>query len=232
MCSGAMRVAEIRAKKPPEMCAADNNHVVQALPAYGSDQSLHVRSADDFGDAYAGHAAPERIAVDHVPVSHEPSRRGVIREGINNLLRGAAGGRMVGNREVDAIRRRWCARSTKTKSARPVTVGTVKKSIDTRAATWLARNVRHVWGGRGRRRRRKRETVCSEMSMQSCAISPWIRGAPQSGFAALICSRSVRRAASVVGRPGRDCRERAVQRRRSHNAIGLPNEGQGIITPE
>src|SRR5262249_54396140 len=73
---GEMRsviVAEIRTKKPPEMCTADNDHVIEALAADGSDQSLRIRilpgagrGADDFGNTHAGYTAPEHLAVDGV----------------------------------------------------------------------------------------------------------------------------------------------------------------------
>ena len=52
--------------------------------------------------------------------------------------------------------------------------------------------------------------------MPSLHNSPWIRGAPHSGFAAAIVSTSVRMVASVLGRPGRVRVERRVHRRRSH----------------
>jgi hypothetical protein len=69
------------------MGAAENDHVVQALTADRSDQSLDVRilpwsgwGADNFSDAHAGYAAPERVAVNRIAVSQEPSRRGILRE--------------------------------------------------------------------------------------------------------------------------------------------------------
>ena len=40
--SGAVIVTEIHPKEPPEMCAADNDHVIQALAADGSDQALRI----------------------------------------------------------------------------------------------------------------------------------------------------------------------------------------------
>jgi hypothetical protein len=58
--------------------------------------------------------------------------------------------------------------------------------------------------------------VRSEISKPNFCNSPWIRGAPQSGFAAVIFATSVRRATSVDGRPRRDGREGAAHRRRSH----------------
>jgi putative ABC transport system permease protein len=48
-------------------------------------------------------------------------------------------------------RRRSCARRTSTNSSRYVTVGTTKKSAATICPMWVARNVRHVCDGDGRR---------------------------------------------------------------------------------
>src|SRR5215831_1985473 len=76
-------------------------------------------------------------------------------------------------------RRRWCARTTRTKSTRRRAVGTAKKSIETRSRTWLARNVCHVCEGGGRRCEISRDTVRSATSIPSFRSSPWIRGAPQ-----------------------------------------------------
>src|SRR5438445_819926 len=44
-------------------------------------------------------------------------------------------------------RRRWWARMTRTKRTRRRAMGTVRKSIETRSRTWLARNVRQVFEG-------------------------------------------------------------------------------------
>ena len=73
----------------------------------------------------------------------------------------------------------------------------------------------------------------SEISTPNFCNSPWIRGAPQSGFALVIFATSVRKATSVDGRPRRDGRERAAHRRRNHwrcqrtNGVGL-DEDQGL----
>src|SRR5438309_7421491 len=76
----------------------------------------------------------------------------------------------------------------RTKSTRKRAVGTVKKSIETRSRTWLARKVRQVWDGGVRRFGSSRETVRSATWMPSLRSSPWILGAPQSGLAAAIHS--------------------------------------------
>ena len=60
-----------------------------------------------------------------------------------------------------------------------------------------------------------RETVRSETSMPNLPNSPWMRGAPQSGFAAAIFITSVRIVAVVLGRPERPRPERRVHWRRS-----------------
>jgi hypothetical protein len=78
------------------------------------------------------------------------------------------------------------------------------------------RNVRRVCDGGRRGRRTSREMVRSEISTPSLPNSPWIRGAPQSGFAAAIFITSARMAAVVLGRPERPRAERRVPWRRSH----------------
>ena len=59
--------------------------------------------------------------------------------------------------------------------------------------------------------------VRSDTSTPTLPNSPWIRGAPQSGFAAAIWVTSVRMVASVLGRPTRIRAARRVHRRRSHS---------------
>src|SRR5674476_1289591 len=71
-------------------------------------------------------------------------------------------------------------------------VGTVKKSIETVVFTWFSRKVRHVCEGGFRRWTRYLLTLVSPMSMPSLRSSPWMRGAPQSGFSRLIFRISLR----------------------------------------
>ena len=61
-------------------------------------------------------------------------------------------------------------------------VGTMKKSIEAIAVAWFFRNVRQVWGGGLFPRGMYLDTVAWATSMPSYRISPWMRGAPQSGF--------------------------------------------------
>src|SRR6267142_5512371 len=64
-----------------------------------------------------------------------------------------------------------------------VTVGTTKKSTETRSATWFWRKVRQVCEGGFRRRGMSRPIVRCEMLRPSLRRSPWMRGAPQRGLA-------------------------------------------------
>src|SRR6516164_1986010 len=73
-------------------------------------------------------------------------------------------------------------------STEKVTVGTVKKSIAAMASRWLRRKVSQRLDGSGSLEARfiQREMVLSETSKPSMRSSPWMRGAPQLGFSAII----------------------------------------------
>src|SRR5262245_38190110 len=61
------------------------------------------------------------------------------------------------------------------------------KSIETNSRKWLSRNVRQVCEGGFLFFGISRETVLSEISIPSLSSSPWMRGAPHSGLACVIC---------------------------------------------
>jgi len=65
-----------------------------------------------------------------------------------------------------------CARTTNTNKTLKSTVGTVKKSTETRLPRWFVRNVRQVCEGGLRRRPRYLATVAWEMSRPSLRSSP------------------------------------------------------------
>src|SRR2546425_10555805 len=84
----------------------------------------------------------------------------------------------------------------------------------------LSRNVRHDCDGGKRRFGISRETVRSATARPSLRISPWIRGAPQSGLAAAIRLTRTLISALTGGRPPVGRPESLVQcsrkRRRCH----------------
>src|SRR5258708_21118546 len=94
-------------------------------------------------------------------------------------------------------------------------VGTVKKSIETVVFTWFSRKVRHVCEGGLRRRTMYLLTLVSPTSMPSLRSSPWMRGAPQSGFSRLILRISLRISFDTGGRPRWPLRTFQVQNSRN-----------------
>src|ERR1017187_1172915 len=79
-------------------------------------------------------------------------------------------------------------------------VGTVKKSIDTVVLRGFSRKVCQVCEGGFRRRTMYLLTLVWPMSMPSLRSSPWMRGAPQSGFSRLIFRINLRISFDAGGR--------------------------------
>src|SRR5262245_40940023 len=77
------------------MVFAENDYMVQTLAADGTDQSLHVcvlpgapRRRDDFLDLHSRHSQPKLFAIDLVTISKQEARGGLVRESLDDLLRG------------------------------------------------------------------------------------------------------------------------------------------------
>src|SRR5439155_1447817 len=90
-------------------------------------------------------------------------------------------------------RRRLWVSTTSTDRTRKVAVGIVKKSNAIRSGAWFFKNVRHACDGGLRGRIMYFDTVACETVRPSFSSSPWILGAPHSGFARLICRIRSRR---------------------------------------
>src|SRR5476651_1196023 len=94
MRSRPVIITEIRGEEPSQMPLAEDDHVIQTLAANGSDQALRVWilpgarwARQHLANAHPGDAAPERAPVDGVAIPQQPSRRRVVRKGVNHLLR-------------------------------------------------------------------------------------------------------------------------------------------------
>ena len=90
------------------MAFAENQNVIQTLAPDRADEPLRegilpraVRGREDFLDPHAFHSVPKLRAVDLVTVAQEIRGRGVVREGVDELLGGPGGGGMLGHVEVD-----------------------------------------------------------------------------------------------------------------------------------
>lgn len=99
------------------------------------------------------------------------------------------------------ILRRPCRRTSNPYNSWNEIVGTTNRSIDAIPSAWLRRNVFHPCDGGRLPRAIYWATVVCPTSMPSLRSSPWIRGAPQNGFATLISRISCRTSSSVFGRP-------------------------------
>jgi hypothetical protein len=91
-----------------EVSLAEDKDVIQTLASGSTDQALSERvlppavgRREDFVDPHARQAMPELVAVDSVTITQEIGRRGLVREGVHDLLSGPGGGGMLGHIEVD-----------------------------------------------------------------------------------------------------------------------------------
>ena len=104
----AMVVREVRNQDASQMPLAKDDDVIEAVAPDGADEPLRerilprrLRRRENFADAQALHAPPEPLAVDLVAIAEEVGRRGVVREGVHDLLGRPSGSGMLGDVEVE-----------------------------------------------------------------------------------------------------------------------------------
>ncbi len=141
MCLSARRVVvrEVASQGTAQVLFAEDDDVIQTLAPDGADEALRervlpwaVRRRQDFTDAHAPHALPEHVTVDRVAIAEEIGWRGVVREGVHDLLGRPGCGGMRGDIEVEDAPT-VVGEHDKTNRTRRRTVGTVKKSTETRS---------------------------------------------------------------------------------------------------
>ena len=115
--------------------------------------------------------AREHDPVHRIAVAQEVSRRGLPGERLDELLGRPLGRGGVGDVDVDdappIVRQ-----DHEDEQTLNITVGTTKKSTETRVRRWLSRKVRQVCDGGLRRRTTYFETVAWEISRPSFWSSP------------------------------------------------------------
>src|SRR3954451_2459100 len=112
------------------------------------------------------------------------------------------------------MRLRSCRSTSNPYSSRNEIVGTTNRSIEAIPSAWFRRNVLQPCDGGRLCRAIYLATEVWPTSMPSLRSSPWMRGAPQKGFAELISRISCRTSRATLGLPGR---RRDFQRQKMRN---------------
>lgn len=105
-----MVVIEISGNDTPEMAFVQNDEMIEAIAAQGSDQPLHERvlprtsrCAEDLFDPHALDPPLKCAAVDRIAIAEEVFRRAVPWEGLDDLLARPLSRRILGNVEVQNL---------------------------------------------------------------------------------------------------------------------------------
>src|SRR3989442_8107100 len=108
MSASPVIVREVAGQDAAQVAFAEDENVIETLASDRADEPFHekilpgaVRRRNDFLDLHALHSVPKLVAVDVVTIAEETGRRGVVREGVHDLLGGPVGGGVLGHVEVD-----------------------------------------------------------------------------------------------------------------------------------
>ena len=109
MGPGLVVVADVFPEDPSEMVLAEDDQVVEALPAYRPDDSLGVwvlpgrlGRDEDLPDTDRPDDPPEFVAVGTIPIPQQVARLDAVTwKGLPDLLGGPRGGGMGGDVEVE-----------------------------------------------------------------------------------------------------------------------------------
>jgi hypothetical protein len=112
MRSGLVVVGEVGLEDPTEMLLAEDDDMVEAFSTYRTHKALGVwvlprilRRGEHLLDAHTIHPSTEVVAVDAVAVPDDVPGRRVLGEGLNDLLGGPSGARMLGTLKWSTRRR-------------------------------------------------------------------------------------------------------------------------------
>jgi hypothetical protein len=101
-------VSEIADQDTAEVSLAEDEHVIQALAPDRADEPLRegilpwaVGRGQHFGYPHTRHSSPKRMTISAVAIAEKIAWRGVLREGVHELLSRPGGGGMLGDVEVD-----------------------------------------------------------------------------------------------------------------------------------
>src|SRR2546425_1963614 len=101
-------VGEVPAQQASEMPFVEDDDVIEAFSSNRPDDALgegilpgRAWGDEDLVDPHALHPPREHVAVDGVAITEQVLGRGLFREGLDKLLGGPSGGRVVGHIDVD-----------------------------------------------------------------------------------------------------------------------------------
>jgi hypothetical protein len=174
------------------MHLAQHNDVVQTLAPDRSDQPLDNAILPGRGwcgrlvpDTHGAQSARDNAAIDPIPIADEVVRSLVPRKCLRFLTRNPFGRRICCDVGPDEVSAAEPDDDEGIEQSKPI-VGTTNRSMAAMSGAWLRRKVRHPWLGGPRRLTMYLATLDWATSNPSLSGSPWMRGAPQSGFSTLI----------------------------------------------
>jgi hypothetical protein len=211
MRSDVVVVACVRLQNLAQMHLAQDNDVVHTLAPDRSDQPFDNAVLPGRGwrgrlvpDAHGAQSARDNAAIDPIPIADEVVRSLVPRKCLRYLTCNPFCRWIccdVGPEEVSA-------EPDDDEGIEQVETDSWNNEqvLAAMSGAWLRKKVRHPWLGGPRRLTMYLATLDWATSIPSLSSSPWMRGAPQSGFSTLIRRTNARSSVSICGRPpcGRD----------------------------
>jgi hypothetical protein len=162
---GTVVVEEVVTQQAAQMGFVQHHDVVEALAAEGADEPFHLgrpRRCLDLVDPHGLRSLRERDPVHRIAIAQEVSRGSLPGERLSRPL----GGGGVGDVDVDDAPP-LVRQDHEDEQDLNSTVGTTKKSTETRFPRWLSRKVRQVCDGGLRWRTTYLETAACEISTPS-----------------------------------------------------------------
>src|SRR5260370_751272 len=212
MRSDAMVIFGVRFQDPTQMHLAQDNDVVHTFTPDRSDQPFGKAILPRRGwcgrsvsDAHGAQSAGDDAAIDPIAIADEVARSLIPRKCLHYLRRDPFGRGICCDVDPDEVSAAEPDDDEGISRSKPID-GTTNRSMAAMSGAWLRKKVRHPWLGGPRRLTMYLATLDCATSNPSLSSSPWMRGAPQSGFSTLIRRINARSSVSICGRPpcGRD----------------------------
>src|SRR5258708_7176695 len=207
MSSDAVVIVRIRSQDSAQMHLAQDNDVVHTLTPDRSDQPLGKAILPGRGwcgrlvpDAHGAQSARDDAAIDPVAIADEVVRSLIPGKCFRYLTCNPFGRGICCDVDPDEVS---AVEPDDDEGIEQVETDSWNNEQVDGGNVWrvLCRKVRHPWLGGPRRLTMYLATLDCAISNPSLSSSPWMRGAPQSGFSILIRRINTRSSVSICGRP-------------------------------